>query len=399
MIKFAMKNILRYRSRSILTMIVVAVSAFATVTGVGMMAGIMKHLLNGFIQYETAHIRFTTPEYNKKERFRPIHENISDVDNLKTELLQYSEIQLAIPTFHFNGLIEAGERVIPIDIISFDLEDNGFNLASKIIQGSLGNKGVLIGSMLKEKLSLLLGNSPLIISTTTESSLNAVKIPIIGITHFGISRFDKYTAIIDLETSQKLLRAPNATTEVFITLYNEKKTDEMTKLLQKKYPNYIVESYKTQMGSLYSTMQMEQSVLYWIAVLIMFFGSFVITNSLIANIYERMNEIGMLKALGYTNKELSIMLFYEGIIFGVIGGGLGFIGGYALVYHLSLVGIDFSQGLGDAGIPVETIIYPIMTFSTTILSLIISILIPGFVSLIPARILRNITPIEALSSR
>ena len=131
----------------------------------------------------------------------------------------------------------------------------------------------------------------------------------------------------------------------------------------------------------------------------MFLGSFVITNSLVASIYERMHEIGMLKAIGFTNGELTRMLFYEGIIYGIVGGGIGFTAGALLVYYLSHVGIDFSASIGDANMPIETIIYPKLTFISATASLLIAVLVPGIVSLIPARLMKKITHVEALTSR
>ena len=72
----------------------------------------------------------------------------------------------------------------------------------------------------------------------------------------------------------------------------------------------------------------------------MFLGSFVITNSLVASIYERMHEIGMLKAIGFTNGELTRMLFYEGIIYWYHRRRNRFTAGALLVSYLSHVGID-----------------------------------------------------------
>jgi len=112
-----------------------------------------------------------------------------------------------------------------------------------------------------------------------------------------------------------------------------------------------------------------------------------------------MHEIGILKAIGFTNKELTRILFYEGIIYGIIGGGIGFTVGALLVYYLSQVGMDFSASIGDVKMPIETIIYPKLTFISATASLIIAVLIPGIVSLIPARLMKKITPVEALNSR
>ena len=399
MFKFAIKNILRYRSRSMITLIVIAFSAFATVITVGMTGGVMDHMINGFIQYDTAHIRISTKEFQDKERFSPIYANIEEAEKFKQELLSNPEIERAVPTFRFGGLVGVGDTTIPLSIVAFDLNDNGFDLESKLVEGQILERGVLIGTKLQEKLNVVLNDTVLIASTTTEDGLNATKPKITAFTHFGISQFDKHTIIMDLQTAERLLRAKDKTTELFITLKNEKDTDKMTQKLQELYPDYAVSSYKEQIGSLYVAIEMERKVIYFIGIILMLFGSFVITNSLIASIYERMHEIGMLKAIGFTNGELTKMLFWEGITYGVIGGGVGFLMGVLMISYLSQVGIDFSASMGDMDIPMSAVIYPNMSPLLALINFFIAIFIPALVSLIPAKIIKNITPIEALSSR
>ena len=75
MFKFAIKNILRYRSRSMLTLIVIAFSALASMACVGMMEGVINHMIDGFVKYNTAHIRITTKEFKDKIRFQPMYAN------------------------------------------------------------------------------------------------------------------------------------------------------------------------------------------------------------------------------------------------------------------------------------------------------------------------------------
>ena len=399
MFKFAIKNILRYRSRSMLTLIVIAFSSLASMACVGMMEGVINHMIEGFVKYDTAHIRITTTEFKDKIRFRPMYANIKEANAFKKELLAFPEIELVSPTFRFGGLISQDDSTIPVTLIALDLNNNSYDLESKIVNGKIDDRGIIMGVSLAEKLNLKLEDTPLIASTTVDSGLNATKTPIIATSYFGVSQFDKHTVIMDLQTGERLLRSPDTATEVFIMLKNINDTDLMTEKLKKLYPDYVVDNYKVQMGPLYNTIEMEKNVLYLLATIIMFLGSFVITNSLIASIYERMHEIGMLKAIGFTNGELTRMLFYEGIIYGIIGGGIGFTAGALLVYYLSQVGIDFSASIGDAKMPIETMIYPKLTFISATASLLIAVIVPGIVSLIPARLMKKITPVEALTSR
>lgn len=219
MIKFAMKNILRYKSRSILTALVILVSGFSTVLIIGFMEGSVNHMVNGYVKYQSSHIRITTKPYSEKERFLPLHENISNIENLKKDLLRDDSINQVVPTFHFGGFIGQDDTTVPIGIIAFDLKDNTFSLDKKLVSGNIENNGILMGEDLQERLELSLGDKPLIVSTTVDSALNGTKPTIVGITKFGISSFDKRTIFMDLSIAQKLLRVDDSTTEIFIMLY------------------------------------------------------------------------------------------------------------------------------------------------------------------------------------
>ena len=399
MFKFAVKNILRYKNRSIITMLVIMVSAFSTVLIVGFMQGMTAHMLDGFIKYQTSHIRITKKEYFEKERFMPLYESIENVSTIKNELEKEENVKMVTPTFHLGGFIAKDDTTIPISIIAFDLKNNSYTLNEKLIEGSIKERGIIIGENLIKRFDMKIGDKPMIVSSTAYDAINAKKPEIIGVSEFGISEFDKKTVFMDIETAQEITRLNNASTQIYITLYNEKYTDSVTKLLKSKYPEYEVQSYKAQMGSLYTTIMAEKNIISFIAIIIMFLGSLVIINSLVASIYERLSEIGMLKALGFSNNELKKMLLFEGTIFGLIGGGSGFILGLIFITYLSIKGFDISKMMTGVDLAIDTVVYPSINIFTALICVVVSVLIPALVSLIPAKMITKINPVDAINSR
>ena len=400
MFKYAIKNIFRYKTRSILTFIVIAVSAVATVFMMGYFNGMIGLFLKGFIDYETGHIRIVTEGFAEKERFTPVYENIPNVDQLKAEILEDDRVAKVVPAYKIFGLVGNGENTYPMSIVSFDFSDDFYELEDKIVEGELLETGLLMSKELQDKIGIYQGDSPILVSTTVDGGLNAVKPEIIGTTYFSMAMFDKHTVFVDLRTANKLLKTKNSATEVFVVLKKMKDIPEVTKELQAKYPNYDVSDYITQIGPLYSFIDFELRLLNGIVVFVMFLGSLIVVNSLVASIYERITEVGMLKVLGYSNLELTKMLFYEGLFFGVFAGGLGFLIGALLLYYLSIVGIDLTamQSEGQS-VPMETVLYPSLTLKLGVISFLVAVMIPALISLIPARVLSKIVPIDAINSR
>ncbi len=399
MFKLAIKNILRYKSRSFLTALVIVVSALSSVFISAFIEGMISHMIDGYAKYQTGHIRITATEFLEKERFMPLYEYLPEITDMQKTLLQDERIASVVPMVRFGGFIGQDDESIPVSLIGFDLENNSYGLKDRIVEGKVSQTGIVVGRDLQQRIAVSMGDTPLVVATTIDSALNGTKTPIIASTLFNMSAFDKNTVFMDLQTVQKLLRMEDGATEVFVMIKDQKNLEAIASDLRSIYGDYTIETYKTQMGSLYTTMEIEKHILNFIAAIIMFLGSLVIINSLVASIYERINEIGMLKALGYSDLELTKMLFFEGLAFGLIAGGLGFVLGQVLIVYASRVGFDLSSMMSSVNMPIDAVIYPKMTALNTIITAFIAITIPALVALFPARTLSKITVVEALNMR
>ena len=98
----------------------------------------------------------------------------------------------------------------------------------------------------------------------------------------------------------------------------------------KAFPNAKVADRKQFINNQISGIQSLLNVLYvllGLAVVVSFFG---IVNTLVLTVFERTREIGMLRAIGMTQRQVRRMIRHESVITALIGAALGIVLGLVL---------------------------------------------------------------------
>ncbi len=89
-------------------------------------------------------------------------------------------------------------------------------------------------------------------------------------------------------------------------------------------PDFLIRTRDEQNQTLFGTMKMEKWVIYIILTLILAVAAFNIVGALTMLVLEKKKDIQVLKAMGADNGFIRQIFLNEGILLGLIGGGLGF---------------------------------------------------------------------------
>jgi putative ABC transport system permease protein len=128
-----------------------------------------------------------------------------------------------------------------------------------------------------------------------------------------------------------------------------------------------------------------------------------IINTVILAALERMEEIGMMKAMGLQRKEIIYTFVLESTGIGLLGGLIGVILGTIGVYLLSVFGIDFAammdMDISSFGIPIIGKLYGVWKPEAFFLVFSFGVIVSLLASILPAYWAADKDPVKAIYHR
>ena len=115
--------------------------------------------------------------------------------------------------------------------------------------------------------------------------------------------------------------------------------------------------------------------------------------TMITSVMERTREIGVMKAIGYTNSQILSLILMESIMMSLVGGTVGISIGVVGAYILASRGFTIG-GIGESGITLQ--LNPLITPSLIAQTLVLTMLIGLVGGALPAYRASKIPPVVAL---
>jgi putative ABC transport system permease protein len=147
------------------------------------------------------------------------------------------------------------------------------------------------------------------------------------------------------------------------------------------FPNAKAQTQKQFVDNQIGPLKRILNILYVLLALSVIVSLFGIVNTLVLTVFERTREIGMLRAIGMTRRQVRRMIRHESVITSLIGGLLGIILGIVLG-GLLIARVDFIEFSLPVG---QLIIFGVLTIVVGILA-----------AIFPARRAAKLNPLEAL---
>jgi putative ABC transport system permease protein len=421
LVKIAVRNLMRYRRRTLLTASLIAIGVIAVVV-FGAASGAFKAMMIGqMTDSMLGHLQVHQRGYVASIDNLPLTLNLTarQVERVEAALGDLPEVEAWSPRLKFGGLFSNYTETTSIRLNGV-YPDREYATApllpSRVTQGDreIRKGSVLIPELLASGLGVSVGDTIVVIATNREGSVNAAQLRVGGVLE-GVTGPGGRDGYMHIDDAVALLRMEEIEiSEIAVRLRDFDRLHAVHRRLQESLgagtgrastagPQAGSVSTGGQGGSGLEVHTWEAlSPFYNIAVMIdmlttsVRFGLVAIVlvsvmNVMLMSVYERVREIGTIAAMGTLPGRILSMFVIEGFALGVVGAVAGSLAGSLIILVLRATQLTFSFGRQE-GLVLSPDVSPLDLLAVS--TIVVLVAIAGSVQ--PAYKASRMEPVDAL---
>lgn len=383
------------------------------VTLLGFMNG-LNTMLDGLVLNRTPHIRFyneikpnpdqpidLSEEFSNSLNFiRSIRPSTSRLSIYNSESIMNTleadkrvkglSPKISAQVFFNVGTIDITGVVNGIDV---DREAELFAFRDYITAGNYEEikqtNSIILGKGAADRMLADIGD----VIQATSARGNTIQLKVVGYYESGLADYDNANSFASITTVQKMLGEPAS----YITDIQVKLTDlDLAPSMAKEYREIFgidADDIQTVNAQFETGSSIRNLISYVVGITLLVVSGFGIYNILNMMIYEKLDTIAILKAIGFNSQDVKRIFITIALAIGVIGGSIGLILGY-----FACLGIERIPFETDALPTIKT--YPVdFSIKYYLIGGIFSIVTTYFAGFFPARKASSVDPVDIIRGK
>ena len=350
----AVKNLSRYRRRTLITATVIGVGLMLFLMIDSLLVGIDRESVRNLKQYETASLKVMHTEYWEDRILMPLDVSIPQPYDLVTEL--HDAGYRATPRTRFSAdLILYSEDFgedgnIPVQVTAIDtaLDSTVFDLEQSLMTGrypEMGSNEMVIGSWMAEDINAEVGYWVTLVTRGNGGFFEAMDMKIVGIVNCPNPNVNRSLLLVPIDTISDYLAMEGLATEIAIALPDSAdishEKERIGSLMAASGAPLTVLSWDEMASDYIAMIEAETGSSSVILFLVFLIAAVGISNTMIMAINERVRELGMMRALGMSDRQIHLLFILESAGIGLLGSLVGTAAGILANLYLVHYGIDF----------------------------------------------------------
>ena len=385
-LKIALRQVLSRRRQTFFAILAVALSVAVITVMMAMLSGFQTELVQSSIE-NNPHI-VINPQ-NEEEEFIHLYRYNSARIAEKEGVIAVSPKYLGQVALEHRNNADG----ISLQGVEPETEDKVMRVSKDVVEGSFlslvhTRHGIVLGDKLAENLEVQLGDRVDAVFPGSETT----SFKVIGLIHTGTGA-DEVTAYARLDSVQDFFNEPGVVSTIGVRVADPYQAGVIASSIERESGLDAVSWVETnaEILNLLNTQRIFVNLFY---LLIYGIAGFGIANTLITIVAQRTREIGILKAMGASQKSIMAVFLFQSVILGSIGLALGTVLGYIATVALQNYEIEVPQemyfGLQTLPLQVEPLNFLYAAFFAFIINIISGIY--------PARKAAKLDPVQAIES-
>lgn len=395
----AWRNVWRNRRRSVVTMCAMGFGLWVMILYAAMMDGYVLGMERSVLDLEVGDVQVFAGDFRENPTlWTTIDDPEALIAPLDREGFAASGRVLAY------GLAAAGEASAGVSFRGIDVEEDA---AVTTIQDEVASgrwldpgdpKGVVVGRRLARILGVDVGDELVVLTQGSDGAMAYDLFTVRGVLRGIAEATDRGGVFLNAKALRELVSVPEGVHQIIVRRPAELGLDRAAEEVREFAPELDVQTWKQLLPTLASLLESTRGILIAMSVVMYVAIGMLILNAMLMAVFERIRELGVMKALGVGPLEVLGLILLESGMQAGIAVSAGLLLSLPALAYLSTAGIDLGALAGTSvlGIAVEPIWRAAVSASVFATPVLVLLVIVGLAVLYPACKAAAVRPVEAM---
>lgn len=351
----ALRNLARNPRRTALSLAVVASGAAAIVLTAGFVRFSFDGLREAMIRGGLGHLEIAVAsELGRRDGGtldRP--PGLAGWGSLRDEIERLPPVVAAEATIHVMGLAQGADgRALAFAGVGVEPgRERAMGFVTKLRAGAhlpeappaAGDDPVLVAVGLAESLAANVGDPLTLLTTRDDGMLNALDVRVAGLFTTGVAELDTRLLKLPLLSAMRLAETDQVSNLLVViddTAATEAAQVEVERLVAGRQPALAVTPWTARAPFYGQVRDLYLGIFAFLGSVVVLLVVLASSNTLVMTVFERLRELGTLRAIGTTPTQIAGLLLAEAVWLGLLGGALGAALGAAGVSGLNALHLE-----------------------------------------------------------
>lgn len=395
----AWRNVWRNRRRTLVTVFAMAFGLFVMIIYAGLMEGYLEGMERSILDLEVGDVQIFAGGFRENPSLDTVIEDPGKlIRPLSADGFKASARVLAF------GLAAAGESSAGVSFRGVDVEQDATvtSISEEVAEGrwlDVGDpKGVVVGRRLARILGVGIGDEIVVLTQGSDRAMAYDLYHVRGVLRGIADATDRSGVFMNESALRQLLEVPEGVHQIIVRRPQEVDLARAATRVAAVAPGLDVQTWRQLMPTLSSLLESARG-----AMIMMYFIMYVaigmlILNAMLMAVFERIRELGVLKALGVGPFGVLRLILIESGIQAALAICLGTLCAIPAIVYLTKVGLDLQSlaGVSILGIAMDPVWRAVIRFDVFATPVVILVIIVALAVSYPAVKAAAVRPVEAM---